>query len=128
MGGTTALAVFVGAGVGALIRFALNTRFNAVLPALPLGTLIANLVGGYLVGLVAGLLVLKAPVPPELRPLLITGFLGGLTTFSAFSLELAEGLQAGRFGVAATHVLLHVGGSLLLTFCGLATARWLAAA
>ncbi len=128
MGGFTVLAVFVGAGLGAVVRFALNTRFNPVIPALPLGTLIANLVGGYLVGLVAGLLALKAPLPPELRPLLITGFLGGLTTFSAFSLELAEGLQAGRFGVAATHVLVHVVGSLLLTFLGLQTARWIAAA
>ena len=125
MGGSMALAVFVGAGLGALLRFALNERYNAVIPALPLGTLLANLVGGYLVGLVAGLLALKAPLPDELRPLLITGFLGGLTTFSAFSLELAQGLQAGRLGVAAAQVLLHVGGSLLLTFLGLYTARWI---
>jgi len=127
MGGTLALSVFIGAGFGALVRFALNERFNPLLPTLPLGTLIANLVGGYLVGLIAGLLALKAPLPAELRPLLITGFLGGLTTFSAFSLELATGLQSGRFGMAAAQVLLHVGGSLILTFLGLYSARWIAA-
>ena len=74
-------------------------------------------------GLIAGLLALKAPLPAELRLLLITGFLGGLTTFSAFSLELATGLQAGRFGMAAAQVVLHVAGSVALTLLGLYTAR-----
>jgi fluoride exporter len=126
MGWATTISVFTGAGCGALVRHALNQRLNPVLPTLPLGTLTANLVGGYLIGLVAGLLVLRAPLSPELRPLLITGFLGGLTTFSAFSLELATGLQAGRFAMAAASVALHVGGSLALTFLGLYSAKLIA--
>jgi CrcB protein len=126
MAWATVVSVFIGAGCGALVRHALNQRLNPVLPALPLGTLAANLIGGYLVGLVAGLLVLRAPLPGTLRPLLITGFLGGLTTFSAFSLELATGLQAGRFSLSAASVALHVGGSVVLTVLGLYSARLIA--
>jgi CrcB protein len=122
----TTLGIFTGAGLGALLRHALNLRLNPLLPALPLGTLAANLLGGYLVGLVAGVLLYKLQLASELRPLLITGFLGGLTTFSAFSLELATAIQTGRLGVAAAAVALHVGGSLALTLLGLHSARLLA--
>jgi fluoride exporter len=122
----TAFSVFFGAGAGALMRLVLNQRFNPLFPALPLGTLLANLLGGYLVGLVAGILLLKTSLPEELRPLLITGFLGGLTTFSAFSLELATGLQSGRLATTALAIVLHVGGSVALTFLGFASARLIA--
>jgi CrcB protein len=122
----TTISIFTGAGLGALLRHALNVRLNALLPGLPLGTLAANLLGAYLVGLVAGVLVYKVQFAAELRPLLITGFLGGLTTFSAFSLELAAAAQAGRAGILAAGIALHVGGSLALTLLGLYSARLLA--
>lgn len=120
---TAMVSVFGGAGCGALLRHTLNEKLNALLPRLPLGTLAANLIGGYLAGLVAGLLLARLSVAPELRLLLITGFLGGLTTFSAFSLEVAGHVAAGRTGWAATVVATHVAGSVMLTLLGLATAR-----
>jgi CrcB protein len=126
MGWATAISVFTGAGCGALLRHLLNLRLNPLLPTLPLGTLAANLIGGYLVGLVAGLVLLKVPLTAELRPLLVTGFLGGLTTFSAFSLEVATGLQAGRVGLTFAAIVLHVGGSVLLTLAGFWSARLIA--
>ena len=124
MAWSTTLSVFAGAGCGALLRHALNVRLSPLWPSLPLGTLAANLAGGYLVGLVAGALLFR-PQWAGLHPLLVTGFLGGLTTFSTFSLELVNALQAGRPGMAAAAAALHVGGSLLLTGLGLYSARLL---
>jgi crcB protein len=123
---TSVLAVCAGASLGALLRWVLASRFNPVLPALPLGTLAANLVGGYLIGLVLGWLAQHPQVPPQLRLFLITGLLGGLTTFSTFSAEVVAHLQSGRLGMALLLALLHVAGSLLLTALGLATVRALA--
>ncbi|HZY15090.1 MAG TPA: fluoride efflux transporter CrcB [Ramlibacter sp.] len=123
---TSILAVCAGASLGALLRWVLASRFNPVLPALPLGTLAANLVGGYLIGLVLGWLAQHPQVPPQLRLFLITGLLGGLTTFSTFSAEVVAHLQSGRLGMALLLALLHVAGSLLLTALGLATVRALA--
>ncbi len=122
----TALSVFIGAGLGALLRLALNVRLNGIASSFAVGTLTANLVGGYLVGLVAGLLLYRAALPETLRPLLITGVLGGLTTFSSFSLELVEQLQAGRTGTALLVMVAHVAGSVMLTFAGLYSARLIA--
>ena len=122
----SALGVFIGAGLGALLRLALNVRLNAVSSTYVVGTLAANLVGGYLIGLIAGLMLYKAVLPESLRPLLITGFLGGLTTFSAFSLELAGQLNTGRTGLAVLVMAAHVGGSVVLTLAGLYSARLIA--
>ncbi len=115
------LAVSLGAALGALLRWGLGLGLNAAFPALPLGTLLANLIGGYLMGLALGLFSLHTEIPPEWRLFVITGFLGGLTTFSAFSAEVMHALQQGRIGWAALTVGVHVAGSVALCFAGLAT-------
>lgn len=125
---TSAFAVFMGAGSGALLRWLLNVTLNPLWAALPLGTVAANLGGGLLAGAAAAWFDLRVGLPPELRLLLITGFLGGLTTFSAFSLELVALLQQGRHGWLAASVLLHVLGSLLCALLGAALVRGLLSA
>src|SRR6476619_3766102 len=122
---TAILAVGIGAAIGAWIRWGLGLWLNAMLPQLPLGTLTANLVGGYLIGLALAWFALVEGVPPELRLLVVTGFLGGLTTFSTFSAEAVGLLARQQFGWAAAHVALHLGGSLLATALGFATLRLL---
>ena len=117
------LAVGGGAALGAWSRWALGLWLNALLPQLPLGTLAANLVGGYLIGLALAWFALAEGVPPELRLLVVTGFLGGLTTFSTFSAEAVGLLARQQFGWAAAHIVLHLGGSLLATALGFVTLR-----
>jgi CrcB protein len=117
------LAVGGGAALGAWSRWALGLWLNALVPQLPLGTLAANLVGGYLVGLALAWFALVEGVPPELRLLVVTGFLGGLTTFSTFSAEAVGLLARQQFGWAAAHIALHLGGSLFATALGFATLR-----
>ena len=87
MGWTAFFSVGLGAAIGAWLRWLLSLGLNTVFPLLPLGTLVANMVGGYLMGLAMGIIALGGMVSPELRLLVITGFLGGLTTFSTFSAE-----------------------------------------
>lgn len=116
-------AVSGGAAVGALLRWALSVRLNPLLPAVPLGTLTANLVGGYLIGLVLGWLAQHPQVPLQVRLFLVTGLLGGLTTFSTFSAEVVTHLHTGRFGWALALAVAHVVGSLALTALGMATVR-----
>jgi CrcB protein len=116
------VAVGVGATLGAWLRWWLAGAFNAVHPHFPLGTLIANLGGGYLVGLVIGSLETVQAVHPQLRLFLITGFLGALTTFSTFSAESIELLRHGRFGWALAHSAGHLFGALGCTFLGFQTA------
>ncbi len=118
-------AVFVGAGVGAVLRWQMAVLFNPLLRGLPLGTLLVNLIGGYLIGLASIWFAERSGLPPELRLLLITGFLGGLTTFSAFSSEVMTQLFRGQYGWALLTTLLHVGGSLSLTALGMWSGRWL---
>lgn len=118
---TAVIAIGLGAALGALLRWGLGVGLNHLFPALPPGTLTANLVGGYLIGLAVALFALRPELPPEWRLFVITGFLGGLTTFSTFSAEVVHALQAGRTGWALATVATHLGGSLLLTLAGLAT-------
>ncbi|MDP1901598.1 MAG: fluoride efflux transporter CrcB [Rubrivivax sp.] len=118
---TAILAISLGATLGALSRWGLSVGMNHLLPALPPGTLAANLVGGYLVGLALALFAQMPALPSEWRLFVITGFLGGLTTFSTFSAEVVHSLQQGRLGWAAATVATHVLGSLALTLAGLAT-------
>ena len=121
--GAVLLAVFVGAGLGACARYALNETLNRVLPSLPLGTLASNLIGGYLVGVAVALLAWRSDLSPLWRLFLITGVLGGLTTFSTFSAEVVGALGRGQVGWALATVAAHLGGSLLLTALGLWTVR-----
>ena len=115
------LAISLGAALGALSRWALSVGLNHAFPALPPGTLLANLVGGYFVGLAVALFAMRPELPAEWRLFVITGFLGGLTTFSTFSAEVVHALQGGRTGWAMATVATHVLGSLALTLAGLAT-------
>ena len=119
------LSVFLGAGLGACLRWALGSLLNPVLPALPLGTLAANLVGGYLVGIAIAYFSLRASLPPEIRLFVITGFLGGLTTFSTFSAEVVSLLSQSQVGWALAAMGAHLAGSLALTALGILTVRWI---
>jgi CrcB protein len=119
------LAVGIGAALGAWARWGLGLWLNAVLPQLPLGTLTANLVGGYLIGFALAWFALTEGVPPEARLLIITGFLGGLTTFSTFSAEAVDLLARQQYTWAATHIGMHLVGSLAATTLGFATLRLL---
>lgn len=114
-----ALAVFGGAGFGALLRWVLGSWLNPVLPTLPLGTLAANLIGGLLVGVASAFFGHHDGLPPEWRLFAITGFLGGLTTFSTFSAEVVTLLARQEYlwalGAAGVHLL----GSLALTALGI---------
>ncbi|CAJ0806934.1 Putative fluoride ion transporter CrcB [Ralstonia wenshanensis] len=123
MSGMGFLAVGVGAALGAWLRWAFAILLNAINPALPYGTLAANLVGGYLIGVAVGFFDMHAGLPPEWRLLVITGFLGGLTTFSTFSSEVVANILAGDHLMGALHIVAHLGGSLFLTMLGLWTVR-----
>jgi CrcB protein len=118
------LAVSLGAALGALGRWGLSLWLSAG-GLLPWGTLVANLVGGYLIGVALGVFQALPELDPVWKLLLVTGFLGGLTTFSAFSAEVVGFLTQGRPILALTTALLHVAGSLLATWLGLKTVGWL---
>ncbi|MFT4173505.1 MAG: fluoride efflux transporter CrcB [Rhodocyclaceae bacterium] len=115
------LAICLGASMGALLRWILGMSFNSLFPAIPPGTWLANMVGGYLVGVSVAFFALHVDLPMEWRLLVITGFLGGLTTFSTFSAEVTALIQQGRLALAALAIGGHVGGSLIMTFAGMAT-------
>lgn len=115
------LAIAAGASLGALLRWGLGLALNAVLPHLPLGTLAANWIGGYAIGVVAAFFLHHPDVAPAWRLFAVTGLLGGLTTFSSFSVEMTTLLQQGRLLWALAGVALHVGGSLALTVLGWAS-------
>ena len=117
------VAVGIGAALGAWLRWMLSTWFNPVVPALPLGTLAANLVGGYLVGIAVAYFAASPSIAPEWRLFCITGFLGGLTTFSTFSAESVQLLVAAQYGAALLHTAAHLAGSLIATFAGFWTYR-----
>ena len=120
------LAISAGAAAGALLRWWLSLSLNALFPSLPPGTLAANLIGAYLIGLSVAWLGSHAEFPPEVRLLVVTGFLGGLTTFSTYSAEVVGLLAAGRVGWAALCAATHLVGSFALTAAGMATWRLLA--
>lgn len=119
------LAISIGASAGALLRWVLGNRLNALFPTLPLGTLAANLIGGYIIGAAAAFFAVFSTLAPEWRLLIITGFCGGLTTFSTFSAEVTTLMQQGRMLAASAVIGTHLAGSLLMTFAGIGTVSWL---
>jgi len=119
----TVLAICIGASLGALARWGLGLWLTPG-GLLPWGTLAANLVGGYLIGVAIAAFQAMPQLDPVWRLLLITGFLGGLTTFSSFSAEVVEFLMAGRYGLALLTAGLHVMGSLAMTVLGLKSLAW----
>lgn len=119
------LSICIGASFGATLRWWLGLSLNALFPTIPPGTLVANLLGGYLIGLSLSFFAQHPALSPEWRLLVITGFLGGLTTFSTFSGEVTQLLQQGRWLWAGASISTHVAGSLVMTLLGMATMAWL---
>jgi len=120
------VAVGIGSALGAWLRWGLSTWLNPRVPHFPLGTLAANLVGGYLVGFAVAYFAARHDLSPELRLFAITGFLGGLTTFSTFSSEVTQLLLRGEYWTGGTLALTHLVGSVVLTIAGIASFRALA--
>ena len=115
------LAISIGASAGAVLRWLLGLSLNSLFPTLPPGTLAANLIGGYLIGLAIAFFAGHPGLAPEWRLMIITGFLGGLTTFSTFSAETTMLFREGRLIWAGLAISIHVIGSLVMTMVGLAT-------
>lgn len=121
----TVMSISVGASLGALLRWVLSTWLNSWWPAVPLGTLAANLIGCFLVGVAINVLAMMPGWSPLWRLFIITGFMGGLTTFSTFSAEVVSHLAEGRLGAAMLEISIHVIGGLLMTLAGMGTVWWL---
>lgn len=115
---TAFLAVGFGAAIGAWLRWGLGLWLNPAYPAMPLGTLAANLIGGYFIGLVLSWFAEHPGVPPEARLFVITGLLGGLTTFSTFSAEVVTALTRGLWLTGGLIALAHLAGSFVATGLG----------
>lgn len=117
----TFFSIGIGAALGAWLRWLLGIMLNPLLLAMPLGTLAANLIGGYLIGVALGVFQQFTHLSPELKLFIVTGFLGGLTTFSSFSGEVMERFLAQQYAWACAAIGLHLIGSLLMTWLGLLT-------
>jgi len=118
-------AISLGASLGALLRWWLGTTLNPQFPAIPPGTLAANLIGGYVVGVAVATFATYPALAPEWRLFLITGFCGGLTTFSTFSAEVVSLMQQGRAAWAIGAAAVHLLGSVIMTFAGIGTVVWI---
>jgi fluoride exporter len=118
------LAVAVGGALGCIMRWFLAVFLNRYFPTIPPGTLAANLIGCYIIGIALAVLPLGPALPIEWRLFLTTGFCGGLTTFSTFSVEVVMLMQSGRMAWAMGAIAVHLIGSLAMTFAGIATVMW----
>jgi CrcB protein len=124
MTGLGLAAVGVGAVLGAWLRWGLGIWLNPAVPEVPLGTLAANLVGGFAIGAAIAFFARYPGIAPEWRLAIITGFLGALTTFSTFSAESVTLIARGQYGWAALHSLGHLAGSIAATAIGLVAFRF----
>ena len=119
------LAVGLGAAIGAWLRWCLGMWLNTVHQHIPLGTLVANLAGGFIIGMATSFFFWHNNISPEWRLFIITGFLGGLTTFSTFSAETVLMLQRVEYIWAGAQIVLHVAGSILMCIAGFAAYRYI---
>jgi len=119
------VAICIGASLGALLRWWLGARLNSHFPTIPPGTLAANLIGGYVIGMAVAFFASFPALPPEWRLFIITGFCGGLTTFSTFSAEVVTLLQEGRALSACGAIAAHLVGSVAMTLAGIGTMTWI---
>ena len=117
------LAISVGSVAGGLLRWFLSLKLNVIAFTIPLGTLVANLIAGYIIGFAIAFFN-HSTLSSEWRLLIITGFCGGLSTFSTFSAEIVNFLQEGRIGWGLTTIAIHVAGSVLMTFLGVLTYQY----
>ena len=124
MDGWSAFCIFIGAGIGALLRWVLALALNSLFPTVPPGTLAANVIGGFLMGITLGIFGQFETLSPVLKLMATTGFLGGLTTFSTFSAETVTTLLRQEYAWAGAIVAVHVCGSLIATFAGIGAMRW----
>ncbi|HEX7934006.1 MAG TPA: fluoride efflux transporter CrcB [Paraburkholderia sp.] len=115
------VAVAIGGALGSLFRWFLGLRLNALFPALPLGTFASNVIAGYVIGVAVAGFARAPQLAPEWRLFVITGLMGGLSTFSTFSAEVVQHLQDGRLGWAAGEIAIHVCASVIMTILGIAT-------
>ena len=120
------IGIAIGAALGALLRWRLGLWLNPVFPTIPLGTLAANLIGGLLIGIVIEYAAINAAFPPALRLAAVSGFLGGLTTFSTFSAETVNLLMRREYAWSFALVGAHLFGSLALTALGILAVRFIA--
>jgi len=123
MGATGFVAVGVGAALGAWLRWGLGILLNPLFPTVPMGTLAANVMGGYLIGMGVEYFTQHAGLPPEARLFIITGFLGGLTTFSTFSAEAVTLLARTQYAWATVLIGCHLLGSIFATVLGIMTIK-----
>jgi len=114
------LAVVVGGSVGCVLRWLISVRFNPLFPNLPPGTLIVNLVGGFIIGMALAYFIKNPQLDPAWKLLIVTGLCGGMTTFSSFSAEIMTLLQSGNYLWAMLSIMTHVIGSVLMAFAGFA--------
>ena len=119
------LAVGIGGALGSLFRWFLGIRLNGLFAGMPLGTFAANVIAGYVIGVAVAGFARAPQIAPEWRLFVITGLMGGLSTFSTFSAEVVTRLQEGRLVWAVGAIAIHVTGSLIMTFAGLATVQLL---
>ena len=119
------LAVGIGGALGSLFRWFLGIRLNGLFTGMPLGTFAANVIAGYVIGVAVAGFARAPQIAPEWRLFIITGLMGGLSTFSTFSAEVATRLQEGQLLWAMGAIASHVVGSLMMTFAGLTTAQLL---
>jgi fluoride exporter len=119
------IVIALGSVLGGLFRWGLGVKLNSLFPTVPLGTLSANLIAGYVVGFAVAYFAQAPGIALEWRLLIITGFCGALSTFSTFSVEVVTLLQQGRLAWAIGAIGLHVTGSLLMTLLGIVSWHWL---
>lgn len=119
------LAIALGSIVGGLLRWGLGLKLNNLFPSIPPGTLSANLIAGYVIGLAVAFFAQVPGLAPEWRLFVITGFCGGLSTFSTFSAEVVALIQRGQTAMALGAIGIHVAGSLAMTLAGIASWQWL---
>ena len=124
---STLLEVFIGGGIGSVVRWYVSRKMNGMSPLLPAGTLTVNLVGAFIIGLGIAIFTRLPHIDPVWKLLITTGFCGGLTTFSTFSLEVVYMLQDGRFGAALLNMALNLAGSLAMTLLAFMLVSWFSA-
>ena len=118
-------AIVIGSVAGGVLRWGLSVKLNTLFGNMPPGTLAANLIAAYIIGFAAGFFPFAPGIAPEWRVFIMSGFCGGLSTFSTFSVEVVALLQRGETVWAMTEICVHVAGSLMMTVAGIASAAWL---